>query len=64
MSSPASPPIRPTVWLKTGITRLSTRMDKVAVKVRHGIEVRNSNGDRDGAVLQIRYRKIRIRPPI
>lgn len=35
-----------------------------AVKGRHCIEVRDSNGDPDQAVLEIRYRKIRVLPPI
>ncbi|MGY3078064.1 hypothetical protein ACVWZZ_004472 [Bradyrhizobium sp. LM6.10] len=39
-------------------------MDEVAVKGRHCIDVRNSNGDSDEAVLEIRYRKIRVLPPI
>ena len=33
-------------------------MDEVAVKGFHRIEVRDSNGDPDEAVLEIRYRKI------
>ncbi|WFU39970.1 hypothetical protein QA640_37805 [Bradyrhizobium sp. CB82] len=39
-------------------------MDEVAVKGLHRIEVRDSNGDPDQAVLEIRYRKIRVLPPI
>jgi hypothetical protein len=39
-------------------------MDEVAVKRLHRIEVRDSNGDPNQAVLEIRYRKIRVLPPI
>ena len=39
-------------------------MDEVAVKGLHRIDVRDSNGDPDEAVLEIRYRKIRVLPPI
>ena len=39
-------------------------MDGVAVKGLHRIEVRDSNGDPGQAVLEIRYRKIRVLPPI
>ena len=39
-------------------------MDEVAVKGLHRIEVRDERGDRDEAVLEIRYRRIRILPPI
>ncbi|MGY3079414.1 hypothetical protein ACVWZZ_005822 [Bradyrhizobium sp. LM6.10] len=39
-------------------------MDEVAVKGLHRIEVRDSNGDPDQAVLEIRYRKIRVLPPV
>jgi hypothetical protein len=39
-------------------------MDEVAVKGLHRIKVRDSNGDPDEAVLEIRYRKIRVLPPI
>jgi hypothetical protein len=39
-------------------------MDEVAVKGLHHIEVRDSDGDPDEAVLEIRYRKIRVLPPI
>ena len=39
-------------------------MDEVAVKGLHRIEVRDNNGDPDEAVLEIRYRKIRVLPPI
>lgn len=39
-------------------------MDEVAVKGVHRIEVRDSNGDPDEAILEIRYRKIRVLPPM
>ncbi len=37
---------------------IADEMDEVAVKGLHRIEVRDSNGDPDQAVLEIRYRKI------
>jgi Transposase DNA-binding len=43
---------------------VAEEMDEVAVKGLHRIEVRNSNGDPDEAVLEIRFRKIRVLPPI
>ena len=43
---------------------VAEEMDEVAVKGLHRIEVRNSNGDTDEAVLEIRFRKIRVLPPI
>ena len=39
-------------------------MDEVAVKGLHRIEVRDEQGNPDEAVLEIRYRKIHILPPI
>lgn len=39
-------------------------MDEVAVNGLHRIEVRDHNGDSDQAVLEIRYRRIRVLPPI
>ena len=39
-------------------------MEKVAVKGLHRIDVRDSNGDPDEAVLEIKYRKIHVQPPI
>lgn len=39
-------------------------MDEVAVKGLHRIDVRDNNGDTDEAVLEIRYRKIRVLSPI
>jgi len=43
---------------------IADEMEEVAVKGLHRIEVRDENGDPDEAVLEIRYRKIRILPPI
>jgi hypothetical protein len=39
-------------------------MDGAAVKGLHRIEVRDSHGDPDEAALEIRYRRIRVLPPI
>ena len=39
-------------------------MQQVAVKGLHRVEVRDSRGELDEAVLEIRYRKIRVLPPI
>jgi hypothetical protein len=43
---------------------IADEMDEVAVKGLHRMEVRDSNGDPDEAVLEIRYRRIRVLPPI
>jgi hypothetical protein len=43
---------------------VADEMGEVAVKKRHLIDVRDNNGDPDQALLEIRYRKIRILPPI
>lgn len=43
---------------------IADEMDEVAVKGLHCIDVRDNNGDPDEAVLEIRYRKIRVLPPI
>jgi hypothetical protein len=43
---------------------VAEEMDEVAVKGLHRVEVRDSNGDPDEAVLEIRYRKIGVLPPI
>jgi hypothetical protein len=43
---------------------IAEEMDEVAVKGLHRVEVRDSSGDPDHAVLEIRYRKIRVLPPI
>ena len=39
-------------------------MEEVAVKGLHRVEVRDANGNSDEAVLQVRYRKVRVLPPI
>ena len=39
-------------------------MDEIAVKGLHRVEVRDNNGDQDEAILEIRYRTIRVLPPI
>lgn len=43
---------------------IADEMEEVAVKGLHRIEVKDSNGDPEEAVLEIRYRKIRVLPPI
>jgi hypothetical protein len=43
---------------------IADEMDEVAVKGLHRIELRDSNGDPDEAVLEIRYRKVHVLPPI
>jgi hypothetical protein len=43
---------------------IADEMEEVAIKGLHRFDVRDSNGDPDEAVLEIRYRKIRILPPI
>jgi hypothetical protein len=43
---------------------VADEMAEVAVKGLHRIEVRDNKGDIDQAVLEIRYRKIRVLPPI
>ena len=43
---------------------IADEMEKVAVKGLHRIDVRDSNGDPDEAVLEIKYRKIHVQPPI
>ena len=43
---------------------IADEMDAIAVKGLHRIAVRDSNGDPDEAVLEIRYRKLRVLPPI
>jgi hypothetical protein len=58
--------------IRTGVDRLAgdgdhtiaDEMDEVAVKGLPRIEVRDSKGDPDEAVLEIRDRKIRVLPPI
>lgn len=43
---------------------IADEMNEVAVKGVHRIDVRDNTGDLDEAVLEIRYRKIRVLPPI
>jgi len=43
---------------------IADEMEEVAVKGLHRFDVRDSNGDPDEAVLEIRYRKVRVLPPI
>jgi len=47
-----------------GDRTIADEMEEVAVKGLHRIDVRDSNGDPDEAVLEIRYRKILVLPPI
>ncbi|TAJ91925.1 MAG: IS4 family transposase [Reyranella sp.] len=43
---------------------IADEMDEVTVKGLHRIEVRDNDGDPAEAVLEIRYRRIRVLPPI
>jgi hypothetical protein len=43
---------------------IADETDEVTVKGLHRIEVRDSKGDPDEAVLEIKYRKIQVLPPI
>jgi hypothetical protein len=43
---------------------VADEMEEVAVKGLHRIEVRDNRGEPDEAVLEIKYRKIRVLPPI
>ena len=43
---------------------VADEMDEVAAKKRHLVDVRDNNGNPDQALLEIRYRKIRVLPPI
>lgn len=43
---------------------VAEEMEEVAIKGLHRIAVQDSKGDPDQAVLEIRYRKLRILPPI
>jgi hypothetical protein len=43
---------------------VADEMEEVAVKGLHRIEVRDDRGEPDQAVLEIKYRKIRVLPPI
>jgi hypothetical protein len=39
-------------------------MGEVRVKGQHHIKVRDNNGDQDEAVLEIKYRRIKVLPPV
>jgi hypothetical protein len=43
---------------------IADEMEEVAVKGLHRIDVRDNDGEPDEAVLEIRYRRIRVQPPI
>ena len=43
---------------------IANEMDEVSIKGLHRVEVRDSKGNPDEAVLEIRYRKIHVLPPI
>jgi hypothetical protein len=43
---------------------IADEMEEVAVKGLHRIEVRDNDGEPDEAVLEIKYRRIRVQPPI
>ncbi|WP_043284034.1 IS4 family transposase [Reyranella massiliensis] len=43
---------------------IADEMEEVAVKGLHRIEVKDDDGEPDEAVLEIRYRRIRVQPPI
>jgi hypothetical protein len=45
---------------ENGDHTIADEMDEVAVNGLHRVEVRDSNGDPDEAILEIRYRKIRV----
>lgn len=47
-----------------GAHTISDEMDEVRVKGLHRIEVRDNKGDVSEAVLEIKYRRIRVLPPI
>ena len=43
---------------------VADEMDEVEIKGQHRVEVRDSNGDPAEAVVEIKYRRIRVLPPI
>ena len=47
-----------------GTHTIADEMSEVRVKGLHRIEVRDAKGDRSEAVLEIRYRRMRVLPPI
>jgi hypothetical protein len=67
-----STPLKDLFVIRTCVDRLAgdgehtvaAEMDEVRVKGLHRVEVRDRNGDVDEAVLEIRYRRIKVLPPI
>jgi hypothetical protein len=47
-----------------GTCTVSAEMDEVAVKGLHRIEIQDKQGNRSEATLEIRYRRLRVLPPI
>jgi hypothetical protein len=47
-----------------GTTRLEAEMAEVRVKGRHRIEVRDRHGNPTEAVLELRFRRVRLLPPV
>ena len=47
-----------------GTHTIADEMREVRVKGLHRIDVRDAKGDRSEAILEIRYRRIRVRPPV
>lgn len=43
---------------------IADEMEEIAIKGLHRIDIRDGNGDPDEAVLEIRYRKILVLPPV
>jgi hypothetical protein len=43
---------------------IADEMEEVRVKGQHRIKVRDNNGDQDEAVLDIKYRRIKVLPPV
>jgi hypothetical protein len=43
---------------------IADEMEEVAVKGLHRIDVKDNDGEPDEAILEIRYRRIRVQPPI
>jgi hypothetical protein len=49
---------------RDGSTTISQVMEEVQVRGLHRVEVRDGRGKRHEAVLELRYRRIKVRPPI
>jgi hypothetical protein len=47
-----------------GAHTIADEMDEVRINGQHRIDVRDNYGDRDEAVLELKYRRIKILPPI